>query len=165
MSTLIPWGWTRSFLNNPVLDAPLSPLFTFDTQFQRAFREDLAALKISRSKDLFRLHAQGAWTPIRLLKGDGSGDFVSLQIGGQGWYIPADRTYTNVLKDRLEGVFQATVLVPVGKLSTSNGPGLTTAKKGTQSIIQIQYSRGANEATGFAHSTQLSIGLQVSSTK
>ena len=89
--TLIPWGWTRSFLNNPVLDAPLSPLFTFDTQFQRAFREDLAALQISRSKDLFRLHAQGAWTPIRLLKGDGSGDFVSLHIGGQAWYIPDDR--------------------------------------------------------------------------
>src|ERR1035441_5881686 len=25
VTTIVPWGWTRSFLNNPVLDAPVSP--------------------------------------------------------------------------------------------------------------------------------------------
>jgi hypothetical protein len=55
-------------------------------------------------------------------------------------------------------------LVPVSKLTATKG-GLITAQKGTKSVIRLQYSMGANEANGFKHSTQLTLGVEITSTK
>jgi hypothetical protein len=164
VTTIVPWGWTRSFLNNPVLDAPVSPEITLDAQIEHRIRRDAAAQKKFADKDAFRLHGSGSWTPIRLLKGDGNGDYVSLELAGQGWYLPHQHDFANVLKDRLEGYFQASVLVPVSKVAVSD-TGLATAQKGTKTQIRVQYSLGANEANGFKHSSRLSIGVEATTSK
>ena len=164
VTTIVPWGWTRSFLNNPVLDAPVSPEITLDAQIEHRIRRDATAQKKFADKDAFRLHGSGSWTPIRLLKGDGNGDYVSLELAGQGWYLPHQHDFANVLKDRLEGYFQASVLVPVSKVAVSD-TGLATAQKGTKTQIRVQYSLGANEANGFKHSSRLSIGVEATTSK
>ena len=69
-----------------------------------------------------------------------------------------------MLKDRLEGYFQASVLVPVSKVAVSD-TGLATAQKGTKTQIRVQYSLGANEANGFKHSSRLSIGVEATTSK
>jgi len=160
LTTIVPWGRTRGFLNNPILDAPVSPEITFDAQIERRVSQDAAAQKKFSDKDAFRLHGKGTWTPLRFLRGDSSGDYVSLELNGEGWYIPHQYTSAHVLKDRLEGFFQMSVLVPVAKLTTVSDTGLATAQRGTKTQIRVQYSLGANEANGFKHSSKLSIGVE-----
>ena len=164
VTTIVPWAWTRSLLNNPLLDAPVSPEFTFEGQLERRIRRDAAAQRKFADKDAFRLHASGRWTPIRFLKGDGHGDYISLEFVGQGWFIPRQHDSAGVLKDRLEGYFQAAVLVPLSKLEISD-TGLATAKTGTKTQIRVQYAVGANEANGFKHSSRLSIGVEATSSR
>ena len=157
LTTNLPWAWTRAVLNNPVLDAPVSPEFTVEAQSERRIRQDAASQKKFLDKDAFRLHGKGSWTPLRLLRGDGTGNFVSMEITGEGWYLPGQHTSANIRKGRLEGAFSTSVLVPVGTL-TASGTGLTGS--GARTRIRIQYALGANEANGFRHYSNLSIGVE-----
>ena len=167
VASLVPWGWTRSFLHNPVLEAPLSPDFGLDAQLERRLRQDAASRKSFLDKNAFRLYGHSTWAHMRLLKGNGAGDPVEMEIAGSGWYLPHQHTggaSGKVLVDRLEGLFEVSVLVPVSKLSVT-GTGVGTPEKGTKSMIRVKYSRGANEATGFRHSSQLSLGVEVTGSK
>ena len=164
LTTILPWQWTRSLFSTRLFSAPVSPEFTFDGQFERRFRQDRASEQQFRDKNAFRLFGDCSWKPIRLLPGDGSGDSVTLEIQGKGWYIPRQHKATGQIFNRMEGLLQVSVLVPVTKLSP-NGSGFMSDTKGTKSHIRIQYSHGANEANGFKHSSTLTIGIEVTDTK
>ena len=84
VSTIFPWSWTRSFLQNPLLAAPNSPDFGLDFQLERRFRQDAASAKKFLDKNAPRLFAHSTWTNMRLLKGNGAGDPVELEIAGSG---------------------------------------------------------------------------------
>jgi hypothetical protein len=105
------------------------------------------------------------WAPIRLFPPKtAGGDPITMEIHGSGWYLPRQHDFNKVLKDRLEGLLEVSVLFPVARLSVTTG-GAATAQKGTKSAIRIKYAHGANESNGFKHFSQLSIGVEVTGSK
>jgi hypothetical protein len=167
VASLAPWGWSRKFLKNSILDSPISPDFGLDAQIERRFRQDAISRRSFLEKNAFRLFGHSRWAHIRLLPGSGAGDPVELEIAGSGWYLPHQHTGGAsglVLVSRVEGLFEASLLVPISKLSVTSS-GVTTAQKGTKSALRVKYSHGANEANGFQHSSQLSFGVELTGTK
>ncbi|HXJ44180.1 MAG TPA: hypothetical protein VNH18_33140 [Bryobacteraceae bacterium] len=167
VTTLVPWGWTRGLLRNWLLEAPISPDFGLDAQLERRLRQDAQSRKNFLDKDAFRLYAHSTWARIRLLKGSGAGEPVEMEVAGSGWYLPGQHTggpTGKILVDRLEGLLEVSVLVPVSKITVSS-MGLTTPTQGTKSVVRVKYSHGANEANGFRHSSSLSLGVEVTGAK
>lgn len=167
VASLIPWGWTAGLLRNPVFDAPVSPDVGIDVQFEQRLRQDAFSRNKFADKSALRLHGRSTWANIRLLKGNGNGDPVELEVAGQGWYLPHQHTggaTGRVLVDRLEGMVEVSVLVPISKIAVTR-TGIATPQKGTKSVIRVKYARGANEANGFRHFSQLSLGVEVTGAK
>jgi hypothetical protein len=158
--TLIPWAAAKPVLYNPLFQAPVSPELQFDAQYERRIRQDPQAASDSPKKDVFRVFGQIAWKPIRIFPGSVKPDTIDLELLGKGWYIPNDRDMFNKRKDRLEGLLEVSLLVPLTKLNFSGSQLLETGGSATQRI-RIKYSIGANDANGFKHSKQLSLGVEM----
>jgi hypothetical protein len=166
VKTILPWAWTKSLLFNSFVKAPISPEFQVSAQYQRWLRQDAATRKKFPDKNNFMLSAQMAWNPIHLLTGKGfSTNDISLELLGKGWWFPYQRTSSGTRVQKLEGRFEMSLLIPVGKLTTSDAGILSFLKKpdsGMNNRIRVKFIRGANEATGFKHVSQISVGIETS---
>jgi hypothetical protein len=168
VKTILPWAWTKSLLFNSLIKAPISPEFEFSAQYQRRLRQDAEGLKKHPDKNSFRVFTQMSWNPIHLLTGkEFSPDDVSLELLGKAWWFPFEKTSGGISVHKLEGQFEASLLIPFGRLNISSQPGglLSFIKKpesGTNTRLRIKFTRGANEATGFKHVSQFTIGVEAS---
>jgi hypothetical protein len=159
--TILPWGWTRPLLWNGVVRAPFSPELEFSGQYERRLKQDAESLKTFRDPSAFRLFSQLIWSPIHLATGSGySKEDVSVEFAGKGWFIPNQTNDVGRKFHRLEGYFATSLLVPVRKFAL--GAGLSPTGEGdAKQRIRLKYSYGANEAAGFKHVHQLSLGFEV----
>ncbi len=164
VQTLVPWGWTRSFLWNVLLKAPGSPLFGLSSEWQEVLREKA----VHSSKSQFRLLADVHWAPIYLLvKGDTpTAKDISLEITGKLWWFPDEKRRDGNFKDPVEHRLDVSLIVPTAFISQSQvAAGFLAGLIGEgfwngSARIVVKYSTGANEANGFRNSGDLSVNLE-----
>jgi hypothetical protein len=160
ISGLIPWRWTRKAFYNEFFQVPVSPIWRLNAQHEYRARRDVEASKKFPDRNTFRLFGEMAWSPIRLLPSAGS-DTLTLEMLGRGWYFPSDRNKLGVKIRRLEGLVEISILVPITKFSFTGAALVSDEKSKAKQRVRIKYSAGANEANGFQHSSQLSLGVEI----
>lgn len=162
VKTIVPWRWTKPLFFNSLFKAPISPEFEFSTQYVRWLKQDAETAKKFPKKDNFRLFSQARWNPIHLLPGKGFSPEkdVTLEILGKVWWFPQLLTDKGTKVHRVEGRLEASLLIPVSRLSFSE-IFLKKPDEGTNNRIRIKYTAGSNEASGFKRSTDLTFGIEV----
>ncbi|HEX2207947.1 MAG TPA: hypothetical protein VHG93_09730 [Longimicrobium sp.] len=160
--SILPWGWTRSILWNSLVRAPISPEISLSGQYQRRMEVD-TLVAAERAKDnVFRIAGLFDWRPVHLLPGRvPDKKDITLEPTLRGWYFPHANARGGTSIREFEGHVDMALYVPVsgfpsGFLLTS-GSGEDTLTR-----LKIQYVSGANEANGFARSSEWKIGFEVS---
>lgn len=161
------WG---DWLSNSVLDAPVPPELTFAVQNEWRIEQDPDTKKKFPGERSFRLFAQTNWAPILLLPPPKDSRTIdpgalSIEFLGKAWYMPHEQRLDGAFVQRLEGDVEISLLIAVSKLSFTrqkdDSISLTSGDAPKQRI-RLKYMRGANEANGFTHVHQLSIGIESS---
>jgi hypothetical protein len=160
LRSLMPWKFTRPTLYNAFVQAPVPPLFQFDVQYEQRMPRIDAMKKLYPRRQQQRTEAQMSWTSIQLLPQRGA-QLLCLEIVAKGWYLPWDQNSLKRPMQRLEGNLEASLLVPLTRVTLTGLNFVTDDKAKASQRIRVKYVHGANEVLGFIHSSQLSLGLEV----
>jgi hypothetical protein len=159
LRSILPWGWTSPGLYNELVQAAVSPEFDFAGQYERRLRQDAEFRRTNPRRDLLRIAGQTTWKPIYLLPSKDKAASLALEVTGKGWFIPNDEKANGSTMKRLEGYFEISLLVPITKLNFQ-AFALAGSSKVLKQRMRIKYAAGANEANGWKHFSQLTIGVE-----
>jgi hypothetical protein len=159
LRSILPWGKTGSATYNELIQAAVSPEFSFAGQFERRLRQDDQFRITNPQRNLFRIFGQMDWKPIYLLPSKDKASSLALEVGGKAWYLPSDRKADGTTMERLEGLVEVSLLVPITRFNFQ-GLSLASANRDTKQRIRIKYSAGANEANGWKHFSQITLAFE-----
>jgi hypothetical protein len=158
--TLTPWGYRTSALYNSVYQIPLGPIWRFDTQFERRINRLPEQRTKYPNQSAVRFYGEMGWTPIRLLPGDATSNTLYAEFNLKGWLLPWDRRNGEPSKNRLEGLAEISLVIPITPFALQAGGLVAADPKALKQRIRVKYSIGAQEAQDFIHSRSLSIGIE-----
>lgn len=160
VKAILPWAFTAQALNNSIAQIPFLPTFAFDIQYERRINQDVKSKAKFPNKNGMRLHEENLWAPINLVPGP-LRNAVSVELHGQAWLLPLDKTKAGRGAPRLEGAGDASLLISLTPISKLPGLNLLMSTDPGKTRIRIKYSAGADEANGFKHSHQTTYGLEL----
>jgi hypothetical protein len=102
---------------------------------------------------------QTTWKPIYPLPSKDKGAFLALEVTGKGWFMPNDGKANGSSMKRLERYLEISLLVPITKLNFQ-AFALAGSSKDLKQRMRVKYAAGANEANGWKHFSQLTIGVE-----
>jgi hypothetical protein len=158
--TIFPWRATKPVLFNSLVKAAMSPEFGFSVQYENRIQQDAASKQKFKDPTAMRYYSDLTWAPIHILTGGGySKEDLSVEFSGKGWLLPNQQNAAGRRFDRLEGLAEVSLLIPVRKF---NLPGVTGTATGdaAKQRIRFKYTHGANEANGFKHIAMFSLGYE-----
>ena len=184
IKTKLPWGSTRNLLFNSAIKAPVSPIFEISAQYHRRIKQDLIAANERLDKNAFALFNQFSWNPIQLLPGKCKTDKtvsstaaitpkdkkcldpneISLEIAAKNWYFPFEKAITGTKVRKFESRIEVSLLIPLSKFQIFGSSFISTDdgdKSSSKKRLRVTYQTGANDASGFKHSTQFLFGFEV----
>jgi len=203
VKTRVPWGWLTGHnpkateqpasqigvFWNPLIKAPMSPLFDFAPEFEHIISQTTQHSK----RDEARLSGSIHWNPVYIFPSlfrplvstaggeegqPGPGDdavtpqkYPSLDLLTKLWGFPQEKNHGTKGRNPFEHRIELSLLLPTGFLDGILGATLTksltpSAKPTTDAIngasgLFIRYTTGADDANGFKKSDQISFGVQV----
>jgi hypothetical protein len=175
VKTIIPWGWTRRALFNQLIRAPVSPEFGINAEFHHRLKQDVASKAKFPNKNSFALTGQFIWLPIQLFtknctdaEGNPNIDLcysaknISLELAAKGWWFPYEKTLAGTKVGKLEARAEISLLIPFPFINNiSEKFAFKTENGGFASRLRFKYVTGANEAAGFKHSSQFTVGVEL----
>ena len=162
LRTIFPWRWSTPLLNNGALKAPISPEIEFDVQNESRLKQSAESLKKFKDPNTIRYYGEFTWSPIHLVPGEGfAKDDVSLEFTGKGWFLPGQTNSAGKKIDRLEGLAEVSLLIPVRKFQPNGGIAPDPSADAAKQRIRLKFSTGANEANGFQHFRQWALAYEM----
>jgi hypothetical protein len=157
---LTPWDYHSGALYNKLYEIPVSPVWQFDYQFERRISRRPEQAQQYPNKNAHRFFGQMSLTPIRLLPGDATSNTLFVEFNLKGWWLPWDQHAGEPRKQRLEGLAEMSLVIPITAYTLKSGGMVASDPKNIKQRIRVKYSYGAQEAQGFAHTRSLSIGVE-----
>jgi hypothetical protein len=161
IKTILPWSFTKPAIYNCAFQAPISPTFSLDLQYERRVNQDTQSRGKFPNRNGMRIHEQNSWSPVRLLPGVIGRDTAWLELNGQAWYLPLEEDKSHKSTPRLEGAGDVSFVLSLSKLSSIPGLSYLVGADAAHKRIRLKYSAGADEATGFKHSHQFTAGIEL----
>lgn len=113
-------------------------------------------------EDTFRLFGQMAWNPVHVFTGGNYSPYdPSLEILVKGWWFPEEKTNAGTRAREFEGQLALSFLVPLMRFPLADGVFFQKPPDGANPWLRVRYTYGANEAKGFARSSELTVGIEV----
>jgi hypothetical protein len=158
-------GWTKP-VDNSALRIPFGPDLKVAVQRWWRVEEDKRTRSLFPRKDTNQLFSQFQWSNLMLLpgkaqEGEIKAGSLTAEVILKGWLIPPGQLGPQ-RATRAEGYFESSLLIPFSSFkfdTTAGGFGgfnaITTLQR-----FRVKYALGANEAKGFTHYHQITIGLE-----
>jgi hypothetical protein len=162
--TNMPWGWTKPVLNNCLIKSPASPEIELSAQYENRLKQDDNYSESHAKKDNFRAFGQISWNRIYLFSGEDSyTNDLSLEFLVKGWWLPYEKKKDGNKGDTFEYRLEVSLLIPIEtwKISTDGKHIKRSFEDVPSKRIRIKYTRGANEANSFLHSSEFTFAAEV----
>ena len=158
-------SWKR-LINNSTLRIPFGPDLKVAVQRWWRVEEDKHTRSLFPHKDTNQLFSQFQWSNLMLLPGKAAEDEIkagslTAEVILKGWLIPPGQLGPQ-RATRAEGYFESSLLIPFSSFKfdpkSSGFSGFSTPA--ALQRFRAKYALGANEAKGFSHYHQITIGLE-----
>jgi hypothetical protein len=173
LTTLAPWFWTRTILNNRWLQAPSPPEFTVNSDYTRRINQNITAKTTLLAENDFDLNPSVTFKPIFLFPAACRWVHKQLNVTDQTnsnryclgletdlgmWYLPLNKTKEG--SERAEGYGDISFLVPLSDIPFKF-LGALISNNSANTQIRIKYADSVNSANNYARARQWTFGLEV----